>query len=74
MLSKQDGGQFFRRLRQKLCTPEGKTTLFGIVFTGAELAKKKDNSYFLQSDIFTSTQLDTPSREKLRQYDSGKYI
>ncbi|XP_053407821.1 E3 SUMO-protein ligase RanBP2-like [Mercenaria mercenaria] len=69
--SKQDG-QLTRKLHQ-LCTPQGKTSLYGLVFTGVELAKKKDDSYFYQSDIFTKTQLDTPSRNMLLQYDGVAY-
>ena len=71
--SKQDGSQFVKKLRQ-LCTPQGKTTLYGLVFTGADLMKKKEDSFFFQSDLFTKAQLDTPSRNMLLMYDGGTYI
>lgn len=72
LLSKQEGSQGARKLRQRLCTPQGRTSLHSLVFAGSDLGRQKENSYFLNSDIFTSTELDVPQKSQLLQYDAGK--
>ncbi|KAL4232099.1 E3 SUMO-protein ligase RanBP2 [Mactra antiquata] len=71
LLKKQDVSQYLKKLQQNLCTPQGKTTLVGFIFSGIE--KKKDNSFILQSDLFTRFNLDIPAKSSLQQYDSVAY-
>lgn len=71
LLKKQNGGQYLKKLRQNLCTLQGKTTLHGFIFPG--LDAKKDSSFLIQSDMITGLNLDLPSKSSIRQYDSGKW-
>ncbi|KAH3787467.1 hypothetical protein DPMN_165591, partial [Dreissena polymorpha] len=73
LLNKQEDSQGTRKLRQSLCTAQGRTSLYGLVFAGADAAPRKERSYFVNSDIFTSTSLDVPAKSKLVQYDSVAY-
>ena len=72
LLSKQDGSLWAKKLRQKLCTQQGKENLFSLLFTGGEMKRKQDRSFLLKSDKFTETSLDIPSKAQLVQYDAGK--
>ena len=72
LLNKHDGSQAARKLQQKLCTPQGKSSLYGLVFPGLDTARRKDSSYFLSSDIFISTDLRVPQKGHVQKYDSGK--
>ena len=73
LLSKQDGSLWARKLRQKLCTRQGAENLFNLVFTSEGMKQTKDRSFLLQSDKFTGTNLDVPSKAQLAQYDASKY-
>ena len=72
LLSKQDGSLWARKLRQKLCTQDGKKNLFALLFTSGEMKQRRDRSYLLQSDKFTGTNLDVPSKAQISQYDAGR--
>ena len=71
LLSKQDGSLWARKLRQKLCTQDGKKNLFALLFTSSEMKQRRDRSYLLQSNKFTGTNLDVPSKAQISQYDAG---
>jgi len=58
------------KARAAVCTPQGKSTLYGLVFTSE--GKRKEHSFFINSDTATSASLESPTPSQLLGYDAGR--
>ncbi|WAR22408.1 RBP2-like protein [Mya arenaria] len=56
------------KLHTTVCTPEGRTALYSLVFTNG--GKRKEHSFFLNSDAVTSVGLEAPSAGQRLGYDA----